>query len=192
MIVALENERLRELLLAHGIDPNSGDVKGSGSSQKKLVPDRIVIPEGDGRYPSETGLKIENASGKMNALSVSYGSLNGIDINAIVSGGVDKILRVYDLEGNPRGQYEFPAPILAIDTFESLVSCSFMDGGHALVTSSLTFNNLTRSIWLSLIRLSKLSKHTKHIQNMLSRLVLVVMVNIYLLVLMINPLDYFA
>jgi WD40 repeat protein len=83
----------------------------------------------------------------MNALCVSYGSFReGNDLNALICGGVDKFLRVYDRgnsdsEGNNEPtlcrEYEFSAPILSIGTYGTLVSCSFMDGRHALIDLSL-------------------------------------------------------
>ena len=133
--MAEENERLKDLLRSHGIDPFSGITENN--ERKKMRDDEVfIIEDGDGKYPSQPNLRIENASGKMNSLSVSYGSLDGSDTNVIICGGVDKTLRVYDLHGEPLKQIEFSAPILAIDTYGSLVSCSLMDGGHTLVNLS--------------------------------------------------------
>jgi WD40 repeat protein len=134
VVVAEENERLKDLLRSHGIDPFSGIAE---NNQKKKSRDEVfIIEDGDGKYPSQPNLRIENASGKMNSLSVSYGSLDGSDTDVIICGGVDKTLRVFDLHGEPLRQIEFSAPILAIDTYGPLVSCSLMDGGHTLVNLS--------------------------------------------------------
>jgi WD40 repeat protein len=132
--VAEENERLKDLLRSHGIDPFSGITE---SNEKKKIRDEVFsIEDGDGKYPCLPNLRIENASGTMNSLSVSYGSREGSVLDVILCGGVDKTLRVFDLQGEPLRQLEFSAPILAIDTSGSLVSCSLMDGGHVLVNLS--------------------------------------------------------
>lgn len=146
--MALENERLKELLESHGIDPLSGssnEIKsnnntynnssssGNNSIKSKKVNENISFEQSDGRYPINTRLRIENASGQMNGLSVAYGSFHENDLDAIICGSVDKVLRIYDLTGALRGQFEFSAPILAIETYHTLISCTFMDGGHALV-----------------------------------------------------------
>lgn len=138
--MAVENERLKDLLTANGIDPFSG----IGGKEKNIITTSkvyngdVMIEDGDGNYPKTINLKIDNASGSMNSLSVSYGSFDGQAINAIICGGVDKVLRVYNLQGELSRQYEFSAPILALDSYQSFVSCSMMDGSHAVVDLSQT------------------------------------------------------
>ena len=139
--MAQENERLKELLESHGIDPMSGilsnEIKTNQKNSLKISTENPSFEQSDKKYPINIRLRIENASGTMNGLSVAYGSFHSEienDFDAIISGGVDKILRIYNLTGELQRQFEFSAPILSIETYGSLISCTFMDGGHALVS----------------------------------------------------------
>jgi hypothetical protein len=79
-------------------------------------------------------------------LSSYLGSNSAVEetlYEAVVCGGVDKILRIY---GSPKdlseelskpqllSSYELSAPILCIDCIGSYVACSLMDGSHAVVS----------------------------------------------------------
>jgi WD40 repeat protein len=139
------------LLGLRGIDPFADLATADENANKKISLENLLLEDGDGKYPCHPQLKIPDASGTMNALCVSYGSFRDNDLDAIICGGVDKILRIYqrgergceDNEINGQTipilcrQYEFSAPILAIASFGTLVSASFMDGRHALIDLSL-------------------------------------------------------
>jgi hypothetical protein len=127
-LVASENHRLLEILDIHGIDRISGNIKGSSVTvSSKSVP--FVIADGDGLFPSSKGRYVEKA-GEMNSLCVGY-----ISSTLIVCGGVDKILRFYDLEaGSLIHTHPVSAPILALDYSNNLLSCALMDGGTLVVS----------------------------------------------------------
>ena len=135
--MALENERLRELLREHGIDPMS---RGKKCQQTVAVEEsasthEVILFEGDGKYSNAPTAVLRDACGSMNALCVSYCQVNGT--NAVVCGGVDKMLRIYDISdpSNHRemGRYALSAPILSVSSCGHLVACSLMDGGVVLV-----------------------------------------------------------
>mmetsp|Transcript_6124 Transcript_6124/g.9241 ORF Transcript_6124/g.9241 Transcript_6124/m.9241 type:complete len:427 (-) Transcript_6124:31-1311(-) len=134
-LLACENERLRQLLTANGIDP-SGAPSTVVIENKAAAPvSEVIIPEGDGRYASVNHLRIDNASNGLNVLCSAYCNLGGGEV--VACGGVDKSLRVYDaVTGLPVFQHEFSAPLLAMAVNGTLVACSMMDGGLAVVDLS--------------------------------------------------------
>jgi hypothetical protein len=92
-----------------------------------------ILVEGDGVFANKTHYQISNACGGLNALCVSYAVVSGIEV--VVCGGVDKILRMYDMSNpeSPREffQHSYSAPVLSVQCHSGngLAACALMDRG---------------------------------------------------------------
>ena len=142
-LLAMENERLRELCQKHNINPDhTGDsTKASGVFNLVNIDEgeEFLLNEGgDGLFANSIGRELKEACGAGNVLCVDYLRLSSGASDAaedyILCGGVDKTLRLYSLITNEVLYHlELAAPILAIDSIGALVACSMMDGSHAVV-----------------------------------------------------------
>jgi hypothetical protein len=120
----------------NGIDP-SGKVpsqpKRGGNPHPTENAKESILVEGDGVFANKTHCQISNACGGLNALCVSYAVVSGIEV--VVCGGVDKILRMYDMSNpeSPREffQHSYSAPVLSVQCHSGngLAACALMDRG---------------------------------------------------------------
>lgn len=142
-LLAEDNERLRSLCRARGVDPDSVAAAGKQQeveeAQEEDVEEFLVDAGGDGRFARLPGRDIANACGTGNALCVDFIQFPEDEgeerFNYIVCGGVDKTVRIYSLESREvLFHHEFSAPILAIDSAGALVACSMMDGSYAVIS----------------------------------------------------------
>jgi WD40 repeat protein len=149
-LLAVDNDRLRKLLASNGgvgsnngatafrsRDSGGGLIGNFSSTSTTVDPNyewRELLVDGNNICADTLHTRIENACGGMNALCVDFCTCEGNDV--IACGGVDKVLRIHSIstEGSALLQsYSLSAPILAIDSYGSLVGCSLMDGHHAIV-----------------------------------------------------------
>ena len=87
----------------------------------------------NGGYASEIKLRIENACGGMNVLSLSFCRGTEENEELLACGGTDNAVSVYKLSGELVGRVPLSAPVLKLCAFDSFVAASLMDGGVAVI-----------------------------------------------------------
>ena len=95
-----------------------------------------AIIEGDGKYAKIEKLKIANAAGGTNVLSVCFLHRGPSSEQLLVCGGADRKVYGYSNSGEQIFSQEFSAPVLSVDSYQDLLAISCMDGSHAILRSS--------------------------------------------------------
>jgi hypothetical protein len=94
-----------------------------------------LLDEGDGRYCAKQQLQVDRASGGKNCISTGFVVFGGGVPDGIVSGGADNELHLFSAaDGSELWHHNMSAPVLSIDTNQTLVACSCMDGSHWVVS----------------------------------------------------------
>ena len=97
--------------------------------------EEVVISAGDGNFAKVEKLKIANAAGGSNVLSVCFLEITPEE-QVIVCGGADKIVFGYTKSGEQLFQHELSAPVLSLASHEGLLAISCMDGSHAILNAA--------------------------------------------------------
>lgn len=147
-LLALGNSRLLAELDEARTQARPAAKQAEQAAHGGLLPeDEHLLQEGDRGYVTDRKATLENASAGTNVTCIRL-----VDDERIVYGGVDKHLRVFNVNTQlALGAYELPAPPLSIDVFhdaannEHVVLCGCMDGSHHLLRlSHLQENRFTQ------------------------------------------------
>ena len=98
--------------------------------------EEMVITEGDNNYAKHEMLKLNNAAGGSNVLSVCFLEQGLHDEQLLVCGGADKKVYGYSKSGELVFTHDLTAPVLSVASHHDLLAISCMDGSHAILRTS--------------------------------------------------------